>query len=129
MAILDNLVDLTEITTPNDSFVSDSLRVGHGGRAMFTAHPPEYKYKYNIYMQVNISPTRPDGPWANLPYFSQHENVYWATSGVYNDLIPGTFVRMVVSLTDNVSTQDTESTPDSVWLRLILHTEALSGSQ
>ncbi len=127
MAILENLVDITEITEPKNSFFSDSLRVGHGGRALFTACPQGRAVRYNIYMQVNIAATGPDGPvedqWAFLPYTRAiNESVNWETSNVYHDLIPGTFVRMVVYLASLDSSQDPSL------LRLTLRTEALSGS-
>ncbi len=125
MAILENLVDLTEITAPNDSFISDPLQVGDDGRAMFTACPQGRAVRYDIYMQVNIASTGPDGPfeeqWTYLPYLlAVNENVY-RTSNVYHDIIPGAFVRMVVKLAYLDSSQEPGS------LRLTLRTEAFSG--
>ncbi len=127
MNIVEKIVDMNAFVDEGP-FISDPLRVGNDGKAMFTACPKGGDVSYGIMMQVNIAATGPDGPfedqWAYVPYvIADHEEVHWPTSGVYSDLIPGAFVRVVIYSADLASPQD------SVSLRLTLRTEALSGSQ
>ncbi len=125
MNILEQKVDLNAIDEFGASFNSDPLQVGNDGKAMFTAYPLSGgDVNYSTYMQANISPTGPDGPfeekWVTLP--GNTFNGGHKASGVYRDLIPGIFVRVVVGGVFLYTPEESKS------VQLTLRTEALSGS-
>ncbi len=128
MNIVNQLVNARNLDADDGlPFVSETLRVGNDGKAMFTACPFEGEVSFNVRMQVNIAAPGPDGPfedqWAYMPYgFADHEDVYWPTSGYHSGLIPGVFVRLVI---DSVNVGPLDG-PAS--LRLSLRTAALSGA-
>ncbi len=120
MNILTQKVDLP--TVEEGTFISDSLQVGNDGKAMFTACPQGGKVNYDIYMQVNIAATGPDGPFEDQWAYLRSSTIFERKAGVIDNLIPGTFVRMYLT---NIFFY---SPPGANSIHLTLRTEALSGS-
>ncbi len=120
MNILEQKVDLN--VGEEGTFISDSLQVGNDGKAMFTACPQGGNVSYDIYMQVNIASTGPDGPFEEQWAYLRSSTIFERKAGVIDNLIPGTFVRMYIT---NIVFY---SPPGANSIHLTLRTEALSGS-